>query len=47
MIIYNEVDNFIKNNKGIVVLGSRVELRNGMYVGYVMVVVGNVKLDNG
>lgn len=30
MTTYNEVDNLTKNNKGIAVLGSRVESRNGM-----------------
>ncbi|MGT2596935.1 C47 family peptidase [Staphylococcus aureus] len=29
MTTYNEVDNLTKNNKGIAVLGSRVESRNG------------------
>ncbi len=33
MTTYNEVDNLTKNNKGIAVLGSRVESRNGMHEG--------------
>ncbi|MFG6183655.1 cysteine protease staphopain A, partial [Staphylococcus aureus] len=47
MTTYNEVDNLTKNNKGIAVLGSRVESRNGMHAGHAMAVVGNAKLDNG
>ena len=47
MTTYNEVDNLTKNNKGIAILGSRVESRNGMHAGHAMAVVGNAKLDNG
>ncbi|HDG5363295.1 TPA: cysteine protease [Staphylococcus aureus] len=47
MTTYNEVDNLTKNNKGIAVLGSRVESRNVMHAGHAMAVVGNAKLDNG
>lgn len=47
MTTYNEVDNLTKNNKGIAVLGSRVESKNGMHAGHAMAVVGNAKLDNG
>ncbi len=42
MTTYNEVDNLTKNNKGIAVLGSRVESRNGMHAGHAMAVSGTL-----
>ncbi|HDN3454983.1 TPA: cysteine protease [Staphylococcus aureus] len=47
MTSYKEVDDLTKNNKGIAVLGKRVESRNGLHAGHAMAVVGNAKLDNG
>ncbi len=44
---YNEIDNLTKSNKGIAILGRRIESTNGIHAGHSMAVVGNAKLENG
>ncbi|NDR17394.1 cysteine protease [Staphylococcus aureus] len=44
---YNEIDNLTKSNKGIAILGRRIESTNGIHAGHAMAVVGNAKLENG
>lgn len=43
---FNEVDRLTKQNKGIALISSSVEPRNGIHAGHAMTVAGNAVLNN-
>lgn len=43
---FNEVDRLTKQNKGIALISSSVEPRNGIHAGHAMAVAGNAVLNN-